>query len=51
MDNIIKENINMEYFDVLDKNRMPLGYKKLRGSTLEENEYNIVCTHYSGIPN
>ena len=30
----------MEYFDVLDKNRKPLGYTKKRGEKLEENEYN-----------
>ncbi len=30
----------MEYFDVLDKNRKPLGYTKKRGEELEENEYN-----------
>ena len=27
----------MEYFDVLDKNRKPLGYTKKRGEELEEN--------------
>ena len=31
----------MEYFDVLDKNRKPLGYTKQRGTKLEENEYNM----------
>ena len=30
----------MEYFDVLDKNRKPLGYTKKRGEELKENEYN-----------
>lgn len=30
----------MEYFDVLDKNRNLLGYTKVRGSQLEDNEYN-----------
>lgn len=30
----------MEYFDVLDKNRNFLGYTKVRGSQLEDNEYN-----------
>ena len=30
----------MEYFDVLDKNRKPLGYTKKRGEELEESEYN-----------
>ena len=31
----------MEEFDVLDKNRKPLGYTKQRGIELEENEYNL----------
>ena len=31
----------MEEFDVLDKNRKPLGYTKQRGVELEENEYNL----------
>lgn len=30
----------MEYFDVYDINRNPLGYKKARGEILEEHEYN-----------
>jgi len=30
----------MEFFDVLDKNRKPLGYTKKRGDILEDNEYN-----------
>ena len=31
----------MEFFDVVDKNRKRLGYTKLRGEKLEENEYNV----------
>lgn len=31
----------MEYFDVVDKNRISLGYKKVRGEFLENNEYNV----------
>lgn len=31
----------MELFDVVDKNRKKLGYTKVRGEKLEENEYNI----------
>ena len=31
----------MEYFDVLDKNRKPLGYTKERGMKLLENEYKV----------
>ena len=30
----------MEYFDVYDKNRIPLNYKKVRGEVLLENEFN-----------
>ena len=30
----------MEYFDVVDKNRTPLNYKKTREEKLDENEYN-----------
>ena len=30
----------MEYFDVVDKNRVQLNYKKIRGEKLEENEFN-----------
>ncbi len=30
----------MELFDVLDKNQNPLGYTKIRGEELNENEYN-----------
>ncbi len=30
----------IEYFDCLDKDRNKLGYRKVRGSTLLENEYN-----------
>ena len=30
----------MEYFDVLDENRVYLGYQKKRGKTLEDFEYN-----------
>ena len=30
----------MECFDVVDKNRKPLGYTKVRGEELKENEYN-----------
>ena len=29
----------MEYFDVVDANRNPLNYKKVRGTKQEENEY------------
>ena len=32
--------VNMEYFDVVDKNRVQLNYKKKRGEKLEENEFN-----------
>lgn len=35
-----------EYFDVVDKNRKPLGYTKIRGSLLEDNEYNMGCEIY-----
>lgn len=31
----------MEFYDVVDKNRTFIGYKKERGSKLDENEYNI----------
>ncbi len=31
----------MELFDVYDKNRKPLGYTKVRGEILEDNERNI----------
>lgn len=31
----------MEYFDVVDKNRISLNYKKIRGENLDNNEYNI----------
>lgn len=31
----------MEYFDVVDKDRISLGYKKVRGEFLENNEYNV----------
>ncbi len=31
----------MEFFDVVDKDRKPLGYTKRRGLKLEENEYNV----------
>ena len=31
----------MELFDVVDKNRKPLGYTKPRGDKLEDNEYNV----------
>ena len=31
----------MEYFDVVDKNRISLGYKKVRGETLKDNEFNV----------
>lgn len=31
----------MELFDILDKNRKPLGYTKARGEALEDNEYNL----------
>jgi len=30
----------MEYFDVIDKNRIFLNYIKERGEKLEDNEYN-----------
>ena len=30
----------MEYFDVVDKNRVQLNYKKIRGEKLEKNEFN-----------
>lgn len=30
----------MEYFDVYNKNRIPLNYKKVRGEELLENEFN-----------
>ena len=30
----------MEYFDVVDKNRVQLNYKKMRDEKLEENEFN-----------
>ena len=30
----------MEFFDVVDENRKLLGYTKVRGMKLEENEYN-----------
>lgn len=33
--------INTEYFDVVDVNREKLGYTKIRGEQLEENEYNV----------
>lgn len=33
--------IIMEFFDVVDKNRNKLNYKKMRGETLEDNEYNM----------
>ena len=32
--------VNMEYFDVVDKNRVQLNYKKIRGEKLEKNEFN-----------
>ena len=31
----------MESFDVVDKNRKPLGYTKYRGDKLADNEYNV----------
>ena len=31
----------MEFFDVVDQNRNPLGYIKKRSEKLEENEYNV----------
>ena len=31
----------MEFFDVVNENRKPLGYTKERGLKLEENEYNV----------
>ena len=31
----------MEYFDVYDENRKPLGYTKIRGEELNDNEYNV----------
>ena len=31
----------MEYFDVVDQNRIPLNYKKIRGEELNDNEYNV----------
>ncbi len=31
----------MDFFDVVNKNRKPLGYTKQRGMKLEENEYNV----------
>ena len=36
----------MESFDVLDKERKNLGYTKIRGSVLEEHEYNMGCEVY-----
>ena len=35
--------VNMEYFDVVDKNRVQLNYKKKRGEKLEENEFIVKC--------
>ena len=35
-----------EYFDVLDKDRNNLGYKKERGSSLLDNEYNMGVENY-----
>ena len=35
------KKVNLELFDVVDKNRKPLGYTKERGVALEENEYNV----------
>ena len=31
----------MEFFDVVDKNRNKLNYKKARGESLQDNEYNM----------
>ena len=31
----------MESFDVVDKNRRPLGYTKYRGENLQDDEYNV----------
>ena len=31
----------MEYFDVVDQNRLSLNYQKARGATLTEEEYNV----------
>lgn len=33
--------VNIEFFDVVDKNRLPLGYKKSRDESLKSDEFNI----------